>query len=115
MKQRDQLLLQLGAQVNQQVTATDQVQLGKRRVFDDILFREHQHVPNALVHPVSVAFRLQCKKPGQALGGHVVRNAGRVNARAGHGNGAAVNVGGKHLYLEAGFKHVQLLLQQNGE
>ena len=38
VKHRDQLLLQLGAQVDHQIAAADEVKLGEWRVFDDVLF-----------------------------------------------------------------------------
>ena len=114
VKQRDQLLLQFCAQVNQQVAATDQVELGERRVLDHVLLREHQQVTNAFVDPVGAAVGLEREKSGQPLRRHVVGDAGRVHTGTGHGDGAAVDVGGKHLHLVAGLEQLQPFLQQDG-
>ena len=44
VKKRDDVFLNFGFEVNQQVTATDQVQLGKRRIADQVLRRENDRI-----------------------------------------------------------------------
>ena len=48
MKHRKDLLLQFGPQVNQDVAATDQIHLGKRRIVAQVLPGEDTHVPDPL-------------------------------------------------------------------
>ena len=115
MEKGDQLFLQIRPHVDQQVAATHQVQPGERRVFDDIVLREHQQVADALVHAVGVAIRLQREKARQPVRRNVRRNAGRVQPGAGAGNGAAVHIRREHLQLVAGLEHLQPLLQQHGD
>ena len=54
MKQRNQFLLHLCCQIDQQVAAAQNVQLGKRRFQDEILRREDHQLTNLLAHPVAV-------------------------------------------------------------
>jgi len=115
VKQRDQFFLQLGTQVNHQVAATDEVKLGKRGVLDDVMLREHQQVANAFVYAVGAAIGLQRKEPHQPLRTDVIGNADRVKTGAGHCNGTAVDVGGKHLHLVTGPEQLKPLLQQDGD
>ena len=46
-------LLQNGAEIDQQIPATDQVQIGERRVLDDILLCENAHFPDGFMDLVS--------------------------------------------------------------
>ena len=54
MEKRDDLLLDFGLEVDQQVPATDQVELGKRRVADQVLWRENDRVAKSLGDLVTV-------------------------------------------------------------
>ena len=54
VEQRNELLLQFHAHVDQQVAAADQVQPGERRVLDHVLLGEDQHVADALVDAVAL-------------------------------------------------------------
>ena len=54
VEQADDLFLNLRLQVNQQVAATDHVQLGERRVGDQVLHREHDRIADHFVHLVTV-------------------------------------------------------------
>ena len=113
VEQRNQLLLQLGAHVDQHVAATDEVELGERRVLDHVVLGEHQHVANAFVNAVAAAVRLGGEKAGQARGRNVAGNAGRVQAGPRHRNGLVVDVGGENLHPEMGLELLHALLQQN--
>ena len=46
-------VLQNGPEINQQISATDQVQVGKRRVLDDILLCENAQIPDGFMDLVS--------------------------------------------------------------
>ena len=115
VKQREQLFLQVDIQIDQHVAAANEVELGERRVFDQILFREHQQLANTLLDAVELAPGLQGKKPGQPLRAHVGGNADRKHPQPCAGNGAAVYVGGKHLHGAALLEGVHALGQQDGE
>ena len=47
-----QLPLQFRPEVDQQIAAAEQVQLGERRVLDDVLRGEDQHLADRLLDPV---------------------------------------------------------------
>src|SRR6266478_2860263 len=49
MQSRNDPPLQNWSQINQQVSATHQVEIGKRRIFDQVLFGKNAHIPNRFV------------------------------------------------------------------
>ena len=53
MEQREDVLLH-ASQIDQDVATTDQVQLRKRRIVDQVVPREDAHLPQMLAHPVAV-------------------------------------------------------------
>ena len=75
VKQRNQFLLHLRRQIDQQVAAAQDIQLGKGRVHDEVLRRKDHHLPDLFAHPVAALFLGE--KPAQPLrrnvGGNVVR------------------------------------------
>jgi len=70
MKQRNQFSLHLRGQINQQVAAAQNVQLGEGRVHDEILRRKDHHLADLLAHPVAVFF------PGEEPLQPGIRNVG---------------------------------------
>ena len=98
VEQRQEPLLQLDVQVDQQVAAADQVEFGKRRVLDQVLLGENQHVADVFVDPVARAVSLWCKKPRQPLGRDVGRDTERKQPCPGTGHRLAVDVSGKDLH-----------------
>ncbi len=100
VEQGNELLLQVPAHIDQEVAATDQVELGERRVFDHVLLGKDQHVADAFVDAIGAAAGLGREKPRQPLRRDVGGDAGRIEAGAGRGNRLAVNVGGEDLHLE---------------
>ena len=115
VEQGDELLLQFPAHVDQQVAATDQVELGKRRVFDHVLLGKDQQVADAFVDAVGAAVRLLGEKARQPLRRDVGGDAGGIDAGAGLFDGPAVNVGGKDLHLETLLQRLHVLLEQDGD
>ncbi|MEC5164017.1 hypothetical protein RCH08_005207 [Janthinobacterium sp. CG_S6] len=95
VEQRNQALLQLGVQVDQQVAAAQDVELGKRRVRNDVLLGEDDHVADLLLDVVAVLFRHE--KMLQPLGRDVVGDGRREAAQAGAVDGVARQVGGEDL------------------
>ncbi len=70
VEQRDDLLLDFGLEINQQVAATDQVQLGERSVADQVLRGENDRFTQPFVDLVAVIVGLG-EKPPQPLGRQV--------------------------------------------
>jgi len=54
--------MQVAAQIDQGVSATDEIEFGERRIFDDVLLGKDQHVADTFVYPVSAAGRIYKKK-----------------------------------------------------
>src|SRR5690606_13802768 len=52
MKNRQELLLQLGVQIDQQVATSEQVQSRKRRILDHVLRSKDDHLADLLADPV---------------------------------------------------------------
>ena len=91
--QRQELLLRLDIEVDQQVPATEDVQLRKRRIDEDVLRRKDHQVADFFLDPVALA--LADKKPRQPLRRHVRGDARGKRAPAGLLDGVLVDVGGK--------------------
>ena len=62
MKHGDKLLLQIPAHIDQEVAATDEVELGKGRVLDHILLGNDQHIPDPFVDAIGIPARFRHKK-----------------------------------------------------
>src|SRR6185436_15132694 len=80
VKQRDQLPLYFRLQVNEHVAATDQIELGERRIADQILAGEDHRFTNALGHPIAVI--LAREEALQPLWRDVERDALGIHARS---------------------------------
>ena len=115
MKERDELLLHLRDQVDQQVAAAQDVQLGKGRIHDEILGCEDHHLPDLLAH--AVAMILLDEEPGQPLRQHVGGDVEREEALARFVNGVPVQVGGEDLQSQValGLHIIQGLLERHGQ
>jgi hypothetical protein len=74
VEQHDHLLLHLRFQVNEEVAAADEAQLGERRVGDQVLNGEGDRFPHLLVDLVGVVVHLG-EKAGQPFRRHVRGNA----------------------------------------
>src|SRR6516165_10274472 len=72
MKDRKDSFLQRGTQVNEQVSAANQVQPGEWRVFGQILASENDHFPNRLCDSVTAS--ISGKKPPKPFGRNVQSN-----------------------------------------
>ena len=95
VEQGQQLLLQVRGQVDQQVAADQQIELGEGRIHDEVLGRQRHHLPDLLADPVA-AFLLD-EKPAQPLGRHIRRDVLRVDALAGLVNRVPIQIGGEDL------------------
>ncbi len=99
VEQGDRLGLRLRPQVDHQVAARHEVEPGERRVRQQVLHREHHRCPQVRQHPVA-AVVLPGEEPGQALRGHVLGDAGGIQALPRRGHGLRLDVGGEHLQLD---------------
>ena len=111
MEKGQQLVLGLLIQIDQQVPATDQIQLGERRVFEDVLGCKNQHFPDVLADAIDIV--LQRKKTLQPIGTHIRCNAFRINSRPGGFDGVVVDIGGKNLDADMLFEPFRALAQDN--
>ena len=89
VEQGHELLLEIPAHIDQQVAATDQVQFGKRRVFDHVLLGKDQYVAEAFVDAIGRAVRLLDEKSRQSFRRNVGGDAGGIDAGAGLSDGLA--------------------------
>ena len=115
VKQRNQFLLHLGGQINQQVAAAQDVQLGEGRVHDEILRGKDDHLANLFAHPVAMLFLLEeALQPGfRNIGGDV----GQKETRPGLFNCVQVQVRGENLNrkLSPGLDRFERLFEHDGQ
>ena len=87
-----------GAHIDQEIAATDQIELRERRVLDEIVLGKNEHVADGLVDAIGAAIRmLLIEKVGQPLWRNVGDDAGGVNTGARMVDGFAVDIGGEDL------------------
>ena len=115
VKERQELLLQLRVQVDQQVPAGQDVELGEGRVHDEVLRGKDHHLADLFADPVAVL--VLDKEPAQALRRHIRGDVGRIDALAGFVDGVPVQVGGKDLERKVpGRLHLlQRLFEDDGQ
>ena len=116
IKQRQQFLLQLRPEVDQQVAAGEDVELCEGRIGDDVLRREYHHLANVFADVVAAAFFGQevARQPGRRdIGGDVVG----VKAAARRVDAIRVEIGGIDLQRKARFGLGQFhrLLEHHGQ
>ncbi len=75
MEQRQKFSLRLGIEINQQIAAAQQIEFGKRRIFEHVMQREYHHLPDIFVNPKAIA--LGGEKSLQALRRYVRGDAWR--------------------------------------
>ena len=115
MEQGNHLLLQLAPHIDHEITTTDQVEFGKWRVFDHVLFGKNQRVADTLVDAIGFTVGFQRKKARQPFRGDVVGDAGGKESFAGLTDGLAVYVGGKELKHVVLFQCLHMFLEQDGD
>src|SRR3989304_8491804 len=112
MKSRDKPVLKFRFEVNQQVPASDQIQLGEGRILDHILGGKDDHFPDFLLDPV--AGLLLDKKPSQSLRGDIRGNRGRVAAGTGLRDRVLINVRAVDLDFELLLGIIHALPEEDG-
>ena len=113
VEDRNEPLLQIRAEVDHEVAATDEVELRERRILDDVLLGEDEQVADPLVDAVAAV--LGGKKPGEPFGRDVGGDAGGIDAGARGGDRPAVDVGGEHLHRVTLLERLHPLDQKDGE
>jgi len=115
VKERQQFFLQIRRQIDQQIAADEDIQLGKGGLHDDVLRGKGHHLPDLLADPVAVIFLY--KKTFQSLGRHISRDVERIDPLAGFVDRILVQVGGIDLQFEVcrGLNLFQRLLEGNGQ
>ena len=115
MKEREELLLELRGQVDQEVPADQDVELREGGVHDDVLGGEDHHLADLFAHPVAPL--LLDEEPAQALRRNVRGDVGRIDPRPGLVDGVLVQVGGKDLErnVSRGLHLLQGLPEDDGQ
>ena len=99
VKEGHQFFLQLRGQVDQEVAAAQDIELGEGGVHDDVLHGEDRHLPDIFGEAVAVLFFDE--EPSEPLGRHIRGDVGRKDPLAGLVDGFTVEVGGEDLEGEA--------------
>ena len=108
--------MRFGLEIDQQVAAAQQVELGEGWVLDDVLHGKHHHVADLFLD--LVARIVLVEEAANALGRDVLCDVGRIVCDARHCDGVIVEVGGVDLdaqfLLMAGSQFVLQFGQQDG-
>jgi hypothetical protein len=100
MEQGQQLFLEISGQIYEEVSATEDIQLGEWRVHDEILRGEDHHLPDILLDPIAARL-LPGEKKIKTLGRYLSSDVRKVHALAGLFDALCVYVRRKYLDLEA--------------
>ena len=112
VEQRQHFLLGAGLEVDEQVAAGDQVELGERGVLEDVVRREHHHLAQLLRHLVHIALAGEVAR--QPLRAHVGKAGLRVQGGAGEFQRGAVHVGREDLDRDILPQSVKALADKDG-
>ena len=115
MEERQEFRLQLRRQVDEQVPAAHQVELGEGRIHDEILPREDDHLPDG---PGDLVAAIQLdEEPVQPLRRHIRGDVGWEHRRAGFLDGVFVEVGREDLERVASgrLELLQRLFEDDGQ
>ena len=116
MKQRNQLFLHFRRQINQQIAAAQNVELGEGRIHDQVLRRKDHQLANLLAHLVTTALFLR-KEPLQPFFGNLGGDRRGKYPEARLVNRVPVKVGGKDLHraFRPGFEFFHRLFKHDGQ
>src|SRR5258707_5091962 len=104
MQSRNDTSLQNRSQIDQQVPATYQIEIGKRWVFDQVLFSKNAHIPNRFIDLKSAI--QPDEEPLQALGGNLGNGRLSVEAGARPIQSGIADIGGENLDGGGGLRNV---------
>ena len=113
MESGHDFFLEKGPQVNEHIPATDQVQVGERRIGDEVLTCENTHVPNKFADLVATfGFDEEAAEPFR---GDIESNVLRVKAGASLFETILADVGGEDLNAHVGVSGVEKFQERNGQ
>ena len=96
IEQRQQLFLQLGTEIDQQVAAGEDIEFGEGRVGDDVLRGEHHHFADVLADAIAAAF-FGHEEALQPFGRDIRRDIVGVEPLARRVDGIRIKIGGVDL------------------
>src|SRR5215813_1884423 len=97
MKDGDDARLKFGAEIDEQVTARNQIDTRKWRILDDAVRRKNAQIANVFIHRITDI--VSGEIPFQSLFGDVLQKRFGISSRSRHDQRVLVNVGGKQLHL----------------
>ena len=113
VKHLQNLALGISIQINQQIAAADQMQMGKGRIAQQAVLSKEDLFADFLLHLV---MRLIADEIlAQPRRCNVGENGGRINPRAAYADRALINIGTKYLNLDLSAFQLHLISQQHGQ
>src|SRR6266404_6869959 len=96
MQKRDDFFLRHRLEVDQEITAANQIHSGERRIGKDVLLSEHAHITDRFADAISAIFF--DKETPETIGRYIFSNVLGVEAGSGSLNTPVVDIGGKDLH-----------------
>ena len=120
MEERHQLLLEIGAEVDEDIPARNQIELRERRIADEAVLGEDAHLAQLfdrleIGDSPGTGRRVAHEKACEAFGGYLVGDVRRVATTSGLGQHRGVEVGREDLRESSRFEAIEVLAQQNGD
>ncbi|OPY60663.1 MAG: hypothetical protein A4E57_04398 [Syntrophorhabdaceae bacterium PtaU1.Bin034] len=104
-------VLKLGIHVDQDVPAREEIEAGKGRVLDEILYREDDLLPDVLLDPVAVVF--PDEEAAEPLLAHVARDIRGVGAGPRPVHGLGIDVRPEDLHVIPSFLDIKVLIDHH--
>ena len=111
MKDREQILLQHGLEVNQQVPAADQIQTAEGRILKDVVLGEDDHRADLMIYHILGAPAREI--PAEPADAHILDDVLPVDALAGKLHRVRVQIGRKDLDIPPDVELLHHLGEQN--
>ncbi len=112
MKELEDPILGVRRQVDEQIPAADHVELGERRIGEQVVDGERHRIAHLLGDLEVVPARLE--KSAEALGRDLARDGRRIDASAGEGHGIGIHIARVDLKLPTASLAFELLEQEHG-
>src|SRR5690606_32417261 len=113
MQERDHLTLQLGVEIDEDVSTADEIELGKGRVTGEVVLHEHADVADALADLVAALDAIE--EAGQSFASHADHRCLWITADAGRLDGLLTQVGAEDLDGDTLGPAIQGLEEADGE
>lgn len=113
VKQRYDLGLRLGTEIDEEVPARHEVEPRERRVGQHVLHREHHGGAQLGSYPIPVIFL--GKEACEAGRRDIRRDRFRIEPLAGENDGVGIHVGGEDLQLDAALRGRDRFVEQHGQ